>query len=61
MQLHPPVSQDEAYRWLKERLAQVLPAGDPPPDLEENLRQLAEAMAVLSAVSVPDDVEPMFP
>ena len=61
MRLHPAVTQDEAHRWLKEQVERMLPAGNPPADLEDTLRQFAEAMAIVSAADVPDDVEPMFP
>lgn len=62
MRLPPPMSQDEAYRWLKEQVERLLPSGtEPPADLETNLQQFADAMAMIGAVDLPDDVEPLFP
>ncbi len=60
MRLHPAVSPDEAYAWLKQQ-ADRLPDRERPPDLDEALRQMADDMAAISAVILPDDLEPLFP
>ena len=60
MRLHPLVSTDEAYAWLRNQ-ADRLPANERPADLDDALRQLADDMAAISAVVLPDDLEPLFP
>ena len=60
MRLHPQVSTEEAYAWLKEQ-AERLPEVERPPDLEEALRQMADDMSAISAVVLPDELEPLFP
>ena len=60
MRLHPPVTPDEAYEWLKDQVKRLPPSAQPEA-LEGQLRQLAADMAAISAIVVPDDVEPMFP
>jgi hypothetical protein len=59
MRLKPPVSEEDAFEWLK---AQVVAAWgvEVTPELEKNLRVAAEAMARISAVEVPDDIEPLL-
>jgi len=61
MRLHPSVSQQEAYDWLKAQAATQPEAATPTPELEEALRAMAEAMAAVSATVLPDDIEPHFP
>jgi hypothetical protein len=61
MRLHPEVTQDEAYNWLKEQVAQESAPTKMEKELEPVLRQTAEAMAVISRFVLPDDLEPMFP
>ncbi|MGD9934648.1 MAG: hypothetical protein AB7T37_13160 [Dehalococcoidia bacterium] len=60
MRLHPPVSTDEAYSWLKGQATSTW-GEERVGDLEENLKTMAEAMALISAVELPDDLEPLFP
>jgi len=60
MRLHPAVSPEEAYVWLKEQ-ADRLPDRERPADLDGALRQMADDMAAISAVILPDDLEPLFP
>ena len=60
MRLKPPVTEEQALEWLK---AQVVAAwgGEVTPDLENNLRVTARAMARISAVELPnEDVEPLL-
>jgi hypothetical protein len=61
MRLHPEVTQDEAYDWLKQQVAQDSSSTDTEKELEPVLRQTAEAMAVISRFVLPDELEPMFP
>ncbi len=61
MHLHPAVTEEEVMRWL---LAQaVAPVGSRATDeeLAEALQPIAAAMAAISAVVMPDEVEPLFP
>jgi hypothetical protein len=60
MRLHPAVTQEDAQAWLQGQAA-PLAAGLPAKDVDEALRSLAEAMAAVSAVVLPDDLEPLFP
>lgn len=60
MRLHPAVTQDEAYDWLKIQIVKAVPPAQES-DLETTLRQFAEAMAAVSALELPDDVEPLLP
>ncbi|MDE2837602.1 MAG: hypothetical protein OXL97_08875 [Chloroflexota bacterium] len=56
MRLYPPVEKDEALAWLhNEALARW---GSVTPELERSLAELAEAMAAVSAVELPESVEP---
>ncbi|MDZ7728062.1 MAG: hypothetical protein U5Q44_07630 [Dehalococcoidia bacterium] len=60
MRLHPAVTKDEALEWLTEQ-ARVTWGEDRVPELKDNLESMADAMAAISAVELPDDVEPLFP
>jgi hypothetical protein len=60
MRLHPAVTTDEAYSWLSSQAAAMWGA-DRATEMDENLKTLAEAMAAISAVELPDDLEPLFP
>jgi hypothetical protein len=60
MRLHPPVTQDEAYTWLSTQAAATW-GPERLGELEENLKTMAEAMALISAVELPDELEPLFP
>jgi hypothetical protein len=60
VRLHPAVSPDEAYAWLKEQ-ADGLPEKERPEDLDGALRQMADDMAAISAIVLPDELEPLFP
>ena len=44
MRLHPEVTEDEAYQWLKREVAQDGQAGAADEALESTLRSFAEAM-----------------
>jgi hypothetical protein len=60
MRLHPEVSTDEALGWLTSEATRSFEVPDSP-ELQTALRPLAEAMAAVSAVVVPDDLEPQVP
>ena len=60
MRLHPPVSTEEALTWLTAQ-AKMTWGEERLPELSENLAAIAEAMAIISAVDLPDDLEPLFP
>ena len=57
MRIYPPVSVDEALQWLTKE-AQDDWALEVTPELERSLQQVAEAMAAVSALVLPEDVEP---
>lgn len=61
MRLHPAVTQEEAYAWLKEQVLRDDPSTVGEKDLDTALRQAAEAMAAVSQIVLPDELEPMFP
>lgn len=60
MRLYPPVTEQEALAWLKQAAAASWGV-DMTPEVEGRLRGIAEAMAAISAVLIPEDVEPHFP
>jgi hypothetical protein len=60
VRLHPAVSPNEAYAWLKEQ-ADRLSENERPEDLDGALRQMADDMAAISAIVLPDELEPLFP
>lgn len=60
MRLHPSVDEDEAYSWLKEQTERD-DLSDWSDELEQNLRMFARAMAAISRVVLPDDLEPLWP
>ena len=60
MRLHPEVSSAEALGWLKREAVSSFGVEESA-ELEAALRPLAEAMAAVSAVVVPDDLEPQVP
>ncbi len=60
MRLHPPVSQDEALTWLVSQAAMDLDV-EPSPELKAALQPLAEAMAAISTIVLPEEMEPLFP
>ena len=60
VRLHPAVTQAEAYAWLKNQVDR-LPANARPEALDAELLELAEAMASISHVAVPDEIEPLWP
>lgn len=59
MRLKPPVSQEEAFRFLSQSaaLAWGLPAAA---RMEPTLAAIARSMSVVGALDIPDDIEPLF-
>jgi hypothetical protein len=56
MRLHPAVTEKEALAWL---LAQAEARwGEVTPELRAGLESLARAMAAVSAVDLPENIEP---
>ena len=60
MRLYPPVSQEEAQTWLTAQATMAWGA-DRATELSKDLSNMAEAMAIISAVELPDELEPLFP
>ncbi len=58
MQLHPALSREKALEWLQAQATAARPSVTPGSELEAELAAFAEAMAVISATVLPDDVEP---
>lgn len=60
MRLYPPVTTEEAKAWLT---AQAVATWGPAKtsELGSDLETLAEAMSLISAVELPDELEPLFP
>jgi hypothetical protein len=60
MRLHPQVSADEALGWLKREAISSFGV-EASAELEGALTPLAEAMAAVSGVVLPDELEPEVP
>ena len=60
MRLHPKLSVDEAQQWLLDQAVLTFEV-QRSQELEAAVNPFAEAMAALSAVELPDDLEPQFP
>ena len=60
MRLYPPVTEEEALGWLKQ-MAAASWGMEVTPEIEGRLKNLAEALAAISSVSLPETVEPHFP
>ena len=60
MRLHPAVSEEEVMASLLSQL-KSLGYTDVDDDMRKVLKQMAESMAAVSAVTLPDEVEPLFP
>jgi len=59
VRLKPPVLVDDAKRYLMSG-AELAWDGPPDPELATILEGIAKSMAVVSALAVPDDIEPLF-
>lgn len=60
MRLHPAVTRDEVLKWLSEEAERLAP-GAPRSELESALSEFAQSMAAVSAIVLPDTLEPRFP
>lgn len=59
VRLYPPVTQEEAATWLAAQASTTL--GEEAAVNTADIASLAEAMSIISAVELPDDLEPLFP
>ena len=59
MQIYPPVPKEEIAVYLKAHGKLIW--GDEAPVSDAVLETVAEAMAMITALDVPDDTEPLFP
>lgn len=60
MRLHPAVTREEAEEWLTAQ-AKLAWGEERLPELADNIKAIAEAMAIISSIELPDDLEPLFP
>jgi hypothetical protein len=60
VRLYPPVSQEEAQTWLTAQAANTL-GEEAAATMADDLTTMAEAMSIISAVELPDELEPLFP
>lgn len=60
MRLHPPVTEEEAFAFLKNQ-AIALWGAESARELEAALKALAGALAAVSAAELPEGLEPLFP
>jgi hypothetical protein len=59
MRIYPPVSVEEAFEWLKGQ-AEAESGDSLSPRQEEALKSLAEAMALVSSIVLPEEIEPFL-
>ena len=59
MRLKPPVSPEEAYRYLSQNAVLVWGVAAAAA-MDAQLTSIAQAMAVVSSLDIPDPVEPLF-
>ena len=59
MRLKPPVSADQAYQYLAVNAALVWGVGDAA-KMDAHLHSIADAMAVIGALDIPEHIEPLF-
>jgi hypothetical protein len=60
MRVYPPVTVDEASEWLTAQATSTYGA-EAAAGLAGDISGMAEAMAAVSAVRLPDDLEPLYP
>jgi hypothetical protein len=60
VRIHPPVTKDEAAQWLTAQ-ASAAYGEEAAAALADDIGIFAEAMAVVSSVPLPDDLEPLYP
>lgn len=59
MRIKPPVSAEQAYQYLSINAAMVWGVADAAA-MDTHLHSIANAMAEVSALEIPDAVEPIF-
>ena len=59
MRLKPPISAEEAYRYLSVNAALVWVLEDAA-KMAGTIKTIAGSMAEVSALDIPDEVEPLF-
>lgn len=59
MRLKPSVSQDEAYKYLSQN-ANLVWGDEAAAAMDTHLQAIAKSMATLSALDIPDEIEPLF-
>jgi hypothetical protein len=59
MLLKPPVSEEAVLEWLKARTIETYGV-EITPDIEKNLKKMAQSMAKISAVDLPIEIEPLL-
>ncbi len=57
MRLKPPTTEDAALEWLTTQVVSAWGV-ESTPELEKNLRATAKSMAAISAVDLPEEIEP---
>jgi hypothetical protein len=57
--LKPPVSQEAAFEWLKARTEEAWGV-EITPEIEKNLKAVAESMSRISEIELPEEVEPLL-
>ena len=60
MRLWPPVSKEEAFTFITAQAATEW-GPDAPKEMERQLRTLADNLAYLSSVMLPDELDPDHP
>lgn len=61
MRVHPAITEEEAMGWLLARATSAMDIRATEEEMAAELKPFAAAMAALSAVVMPDEVEPLFP
>lgn len=59
MRIKPPVSNEQAYQYLSVNAALVWGLKEAA-SMDSHLHAIAQSMAVVSAIEVPEAVEPLF-
>ena len=59
MRLKPPISAEEAHRYLSLNATLVWGAADAAA-MDRTLKTIAGSMAEISALDIPDEIEPLF-
>jgi hypothetical protein len=59
MRLKPPVDEETALQWLKTQVAAAWGV-EMTPELERRLRETAASVAAISAVELPEEIEPLL-